>query len=81
MIHEQTFICWHENQVEGDGKELKASSIRNAAKKAVDIWRHENMAEIHHKKVTVYVKDESRKVHQVVIIDEGATPESPEAFL
>jgi hypothetical protein len=80
MIHEQVFICWHANQKQGDGKEIKATSIRSAAKKAVNIWRHENQKELGSQKVTVYVKDEAQKTHEVVIpsIDDE---KAPEAFL
>ncbi len=80
MIHEQVFICWHKNQGEGDGNEIKATSIRSAAKKAVDIWRHENLQELGNDKVTVFVKDESRHVHEVVITG-GGDERAPEAFI
>lgn len=80
MIHEQEFICWHANQNEGDGKEIKATSIRSAAKKAVDIWRHENLQELGGDKVTVFVKDEARKVHEVIITGSG-DQRAPEAFI
>lgn len=80
MIHEHVFICWHANQNEGDGKEIKAPTIRAAAKKAVDIWRHERLEELGGNKVTVFVKDESRRVHQVIVTSEG-DPTAPEAFL
>ena len=81
MIHEQEYICWHANQEEDDGKEIKAATIRAAAKKAVDIWRHENAHELEGNKVTVYVKDEARRVHQVVILSEIGGEDRPEAFL
>lgn len=80
MIHEQVFICWHANQDEGDGKEIKATSIRSAAKKAVDIWRHENLQELGRDKVTVFVKDEGRHVHEVIITG-GGDERAPEAFI
>lgn len=80
MLQEQVFLCWHTNQSEDDAKEIKATSIRSAAKKAVDIWRHENAQEIEGMKVTVYVKDESRKVHEIVVTHE-ADHRSPEAFM
>lgn len=80
MIHEQVFICWHANQDERDGKEIKATTIRSAAKKAVDIWRHENIQELNGQKVTVSVKDESRRVHQVVVTSDG-DQHAPEAFM
>lgn len=81
MIHEHIFICWHAHQEEGDGKEIKASSIRSAAKKAVDIWRHENVQELHGEKVTVFVKDEARHVHEVVITSGAGDQQAPEAFM
>lgn len=82
MIHEQVYICWHVGQDEGDGKEIKASSLRQAAKKAVDIWRHENAQEIEGHRVTVFLKDEGLRVHEVVITpDPEHNPDAPEAFL
>ncbi|MCM2348613.1 MAG: hypothetical protein NDI69_01250 [Bacteriovoracaceae bacterium] len=79
MIHEHEFICWHANQDQGDGKEIKAPTVRAAAKKAVDIWRHENIEELGANKVTVFVKDESRRVQQVIVTNEGDLT-VPEAF-
>lgn len=81
MIQEQVYICWHANQDEGDGKEIKAPTIRAAAKKAVDIWRHENVQELGDNKVTVFVKDEARRVHQVVITGPSRDEQAPEAFM
>lgn len=81
MIQEQVYICWHANQDEGDGKEIKAPTIRAAAKKAVDIWRHENVQELGNDKVTVFVKDEARRVHQVVITGPAGDTQAPEAFI
>ena len=80
MIHEQVFICWHKNQDEGDAKEIKATSIRSAAKKAVDIWRLENLQGLGGDKVTVFVKDEARHMHEVIISGGGDT-RAPEAFI
>ena len=81
MLHEQVFICWHGNQDEGDGNEIKATSIRSAAKKAVDLWRHENHQKLGGDKVTVFVKDEARKVHEVIITGSGDQQRAPEAFI
>jgi hypothetical protein len=81
MIHEQEFIVWHANQEEGDGKEVMAPTIRAAAKKAVDIWRHEKLEELEGNKVTVFVKDEARRIHQVIITSPGSDEHAPEAFL
>ena len=79
MMTEETYICWHANQNEEDGKEIKALSLKAAAKKAVDIWRHENGEEIRGRKVTVYLRDEARRVHEVVITSDN-NPAAPEAF-
>ena len=80
MIHEHVFICWHENQDEGDGKEIKATSIRAAAKKAVYIWRHENAEELEGRKITVHVKDEARRIHDVIVKSDGGES-APEVFV
>ena len=80
MIQEHVYICWHHGQDEGDGKEVKAATIRAAAKKAVDIWRHENVEELGNNKVTVYVKDEALKTHEMIITQTGDT-QAPEAFI
>lgn len=81
MIHEQEYICWLDNQEEGDGKEIKAPTIRAAAKKTVDIWRHENARELQGHKITVFVKDEARRVHQVVVVNEIGDENRSEASL
>ncbi len=75
---EEGYVCWHAGQGEGDGKELKAPSVEAAAKKAVDIWRHENLQDLDGAKVTVFVRDQENKVHQVVV--NGQNPRAPEAF-
>lgn len=80
MIHEQEYICWHANQDEGDGLEIKAPTIRAAAKKAVDAWRHYNAQELDGHKVTVFVKDERRQIHQVVVTSDKGDENAPEAF-
>lgn len=80
MLQEQVFLCWHTHQSEGDAKEIKATSIRSAAKKAVDSWRHENDPELKEMKITVFVKDEARKVHEIVVTQES-DHRSPEAFM
>ncbi len=80
MLQEQVFLCWHANQTEEDAKEIKATSIRAAAKKAVDIWRHENAQELGGMKVTVHVKDETRRVQEIIITQEGDS-HAPEAFM
>lgn len=80
MLQEQVFLCWHMNQTEDDAIEIKATSIRSAAKKAVDVWRHESGKEIAEMKVTVFLKDEARKVHEIVVTQESDS-RAPEAFM
>jgi hypothetical protein len=76
---EEDYICWHAGQDEGDGKELKAPSVEAAAKKAVDIWRHENIKELNGGKVTVFVRDRENRIHQVIVTSTGDR-NSPESF-
>lgn len=80
MIHEHVFICWNEDQDESEGKEIKASSIRAAAKKAVSLWRQENGEEFEGRKITVHVKDIARRVHDVIVTSDGGET-APEAFV
>lgn len=79
MIHEQEFICWHANQDENDGKEINATTIRSAAKRALNIWRHEDTQGVNGNKITVFVRDEARRVHRVIITTELET-RPPETF-
>lgn len=76
---EEEYICWHHGQEEADGKELKAPTVEAAAKKAVDIWRHERIQPLHGKNVTVYVKDQDEHVHEVIVSPTG-DKNAPEAF-
>ena len=73
MIHEQSFICWLANQSEEDGLEIMATSIRSAAKRAVDSWRHDGHPNFTSdwEKVTVFVKDEGRRIHPIVVNGQG----------
>jgi hypothetical protein len=80
MTEEEVYICWFEGQDEGAGKEIKAYSIQEAARTAVDIWRHENVEELGNDKLTVFVKDEDLKVHQVVVTQSGDS-QAPEATM
>lgn len=80
MLQEQEFLCWHANQSEDDALEIKATSVRAAAKKAVDSWRHENARELGSAKVTVFVRDQYRNVHEIIITQESDS-QAPEAFM
>lgn len=73
---EEGYIVWHEGQSEADGKELKAASIKAAAKKGFDIFRHERIKE--YDSLRVFVKDKDEKVHEVEVSasDENHFPEA-----
>jgi hypothetical protein len=79
VMLEKIYFCWHEGQTEGDAKEVKAISMEEAAKMAVDIWRHERLKELGPNKVTVYVKDEEKHQKSFIISNQGDT-RAPEAF-
>lgn len=79
MEIEREYTCWHLGQEEADGKDVKAPNVKAAAKKAVDIWRHESIQDLYGKKVTVFVRDEADQVHQVIVTNEGDF-NAPEAF-
>lgn len=80
MREEEVFICWYEGQDEDDGKEIKADNPDDAARTAVDIWRHENVEELGSGKLVVYVKDEDFKVQKIVVSQSGDS-QAPEATL
>lgn len=76
---EQGYLCWHEGQTEADAKEVKAISMEEAARTAVDIFRHESLKELGNKKVTVYVKDIDENEEKFIISKDG-DQNAPEAF-
>lgn len=67
MIHEYSFLCWHENQNEDDALEIIATTFRLAAKKAVHKWKSTSDVEALQNQVLVFVKDESRRIHEVLV--------------
>ena len=76
---EQGYLCWHAGQSEADAKEVKATSMEEAAKMAVDIWRHESLKELGSDKVTVHVKDIDENEKSFQISGRGDS-RAPEAF-
>lgn len=76
---EQEFLCWRVGQREADAKEIKAESMEEAAKMAVDIWRHEKVKELGLDKVTVFVKDTEENKKSYTISRQGDSNAS-EAF-
>jgi hypothetical protein len=76
---EQEYFCWHAGQTEEKAKEIKAESMEEAAKMAVDVWRHENLKELGPNKVTVFVKDRDNNQKSFIISRKG-DENAPEAF-
>jgi hypothetical protein len=65
-MQEGTFVCWQQGQNESQGRTLKAESPVAAAKKAMDIWRHEeSRSGDHSAQGMVFVKDDHDQVHEV----------------
>ena len=67
MKEEITYTCWLEGQNEGDGKTIKAPNIKEAALRAVDIWRHENWRELAGDSITIYIRNEDREVSKIKV--------------
>ena len=78
-MQEQEYLCWHAGQIEADAKDIKAESMVEAAKMAVDIWRHEKLRDIGLDKVTVFVKDNADNMKSFTISRNGDI-HAPEAF-
>ena len=57
---EKSYFCWHAGQTESDAKEVKAPSMEEAAKLAMDIWTHESLTEPGPQTVMVYVRDNEK---------------------
>lgn len=66
-IEEIDFTCWWEGQSEADGKDIKATNREEAARMAVDIWRHENLNELEGDSITVFLKDPDGHVSKVEV--------------
>ncbi len=77
---EQGYLCWHAGQNEGDAKEVKATSMKEAAEMAVDVWRHEKLKELGSEKVTVFVKDIENHQKTFTISGRKGDENAPEAF-
>lgn len=74
---EKDFICWYEGQKEIDGIAIKASNVSEAARMAVDIWRHANAEELEGRSLKVFVREQNNKVSEVVV----DSPSSPQASM
>ncbi|HXH75422.1 MAG TPA: hypothetical protein VNJ08_10685 [Bacteriovoracaceae bacterium] len=73
---EQNFTCWYDGQDEGDGKDILAPNAGAAARMAVDIWRHENLQELHGGTLVVYLRDEAGHVSKVHVADDSSAREA-----
>jgi hypothetical protein len=63
----QEYFCGLEGQTEGDAKVIKTDSVREAAKTALDSWRHEGAIITRQPNFTVFVRDDEGKIHHVVV--------------
>lgn len=66
-MQEKDYICWHSEQTESSGRLLKALDPEAAAKKAVDIWRHEEAAISHHSSITVLVREPENYIYKIQV--------------
>lgn len=67
IVEEIDFTCWWEGQSEEDGKDIKALSKEEAARMAVDIWRHEKLKELGQGPLTVFIKDPEGQVSKIQV--------------
>ena len=63
----EEYFCWLEGQSEGDAKVVKTDSVKEAAKMALDSWRHEGAIITRKPFFLVYVRDDEGQVHQVTV--------------
>jgi hypothetical protein len=63
----EEYFCWLEGQREGDAKIVKSDSVREAAKLAMDSWRHEGSLFTRKPSLLVYVKDDEGQIHHVTV--------------
>jgi hypothetical protein len=72
------YFCWLEGQSEGDAKVVKTDSAKEAARLAVDSWRHEGSLAALQPTFKVLVKDTDGKIHQVLMkMDQYIDDEGP----
>jgi hypothetical protein len=66
----EDYYCWPEGLSEGDAKVVKADSPKEAAKLAMDSWRHEGSMDHSLPRVTVNVKDSNNEIVKVFVSQE-----------
>ncbi len=72
------YFCWPEGQTEGDAKVIKTDSVKEAARMAVDSWRHEGLLGALQPTLLVYVRDAEGKLHHVQMkMDQYLDDEGP----
>ncbi len=72
------YFCWPEGQTEGDAKAIKTDSVKEAARRAVDSWRHEGLLGALQPTLLVYVRDPEGKIHHVQMkMDQYLDDEGP----
>ncbi len=59
------YFCWQEGQSEAEAKVIKTDSVKEAARLAVNSWRHEGLLGALQPSLLVYVRDTDGKVHHV----------------
>lgn len=59
------YFCWLEGQSEGDAKVVKSDSVKEAARLAVDSWRHEGTLDTRLPSLLVKVRDADGHIHQI----------------
>jgi hypothetical protein len=68
MAMEKEYTCWHSQQSEAMGRSLKAPGPEAAARKALDIWKHETGDDNFQQQITtVKVRDPDNKIIEVPV--------------
>jgi len=66
----EDYSCWPEGLSEDSAKVVKADSPKEAAKLAMDSWRHEGSMDHSLPTVTVNVKDTNNEIFKVFVNQE-----------
>lgn len=65
------FFCWPYGDTEESAKIIKAENANEAAKAALDVWRHEGRIELRMNEIIVNVKDPEGWLHKITINQEN----------
>lgn len=66
----ERFFCWPDGYNQEGSKMIKADSVKEAAKMAVEAWKHEDFIDIRLPELLVNVKDSNEKIHRVYVNQE-----------